>query len=142
MSDAFNKNGTQDGNQKGTVLVVEDNDFVRMQVVNYLKGDGYDAQEATDGDSGMDVLRAHKDEIVLALVDVRMEPKGGFSFVRMAVSEGFNVPIVFVTGDETPDILEQAGKLGVGAVLMKPVEKERLLKTVVRTIAIHKRHHS
>jgi DNA-binding NtrC family response regulator len=128
--------------EKKAILVVEDNEFVRLQIVNYMQSADYDAFQAGDADAGMDMLRAHKDEIVMALVDVRMEPKGGFAFVRMALSEGFDLPVAFVTGDETPDILEQAGKLGVGAVLMKPVEKDRLIKTVARTIEMHKRHRS
>jgi FixJ family two-component response regulator len=45
------------------------------------------------------------------------------------------MPVILVTGDDTADLLEQAGKYGVAAVLMKPVEKERLVRTVERTLA-------
>ena len=47
--------------------------------------------------------------------------------------------MILVTGDQTPDLLEKAGQLGVAAVLMKPVQKERLVKTVERTIEKSKR---
>ena len=49
------------------------------------------------------------------------------------------MPVILVTGDQTPDLLERSGQLGVSAVLMKPVEKDRLVKTVTRTIASSKR---
>ena len=129
---------SESAHEKGTILVVEDNDFVRMQIVTYLQSGGYAVREAKEADGGIEVLK--NDDISMALVDVRMEPKGGFSFVKMAISDGYDIPTAFVTGDESADILAQAGKLGVQVVLMKPVEKDRLLKTVERTIAMHKRH--
>lgn len=118
---------------KSIVLVVEDNDFVRMQIVNYLKGASYEALEASEGDSALDQMSKNPG-VDLAIVDVRMEPMGGFEFIKAIRGRDMETPVILVTGDQTPDILERAGKWGVSAVLMKPVEKDRLLKTVSRTI--------
>lgn len=119
--------------EKNTVLVVEDNDFVRMQIVSHLKGASFNTVEASGGEDALDHVVAN-DEISLAIVDIRMEPMGGFDFIRAIRGRNKNMPVILVTGDQTPDLLELAGKLGVSAVLMKPVEKERLVKTVTRTI--------
>lgn len=116
------------------VLVVEDNDFVRMQIVSHLKGAGYDILEATDGDGALDRLDADAG-IALSIVDVRMDPMGGFEFIKILRDNENKMPVILVTGDDTADLLEQAGKYGVAAVLMKPVEKERLVRTVERTLA-------
>lgn len=114
-----------------TVLVVEDNDFVRMQIVAFLKGAGYATLEATDGDKALDLMSK---EISLAVVDVRMEPMGGFEFIGITQEEGYNIPVVLVTGDQDNSLLEKANKLGVATVLMKPVEKDRLISMVGRLI--------
>lgn len=114
-----------------TILVVEDNDFVRMQIASFLKGAGYVTLEATDGDKALDLMSA---DIALAVVDVRMEPMGGFEFIALTQQEGYNIPVVLVTADQDPDMLERAGKLGVATVLMKPVEKDRLVSMVGRLI--------
>lgn len=114
-----------------TILVVEDNDFVRMQIVTFLKGAGYATVEATDGDSALDVLDK---SISLAVVDVRMEPMGGFDFISIMQAKGYKIPVILVTGDQDSDLLERAGKHGVSAVLLKPVEKERLISSVGRMI--------
>ncbi len=116
-----------------TILVVEDNDFVRMQIVSYLKAADYATMEAAEGEAALDLM-ASNDNISLAIVDVRMEPIGGFEFIRALRSQDIDTPIILVTGDQTSDVLEQAGKLGVSAVLMKPVEKDRLVNTVKRTL--------
>lgn len=120
--------------ERRKVLVVEDNDFVRMQIVSHLKGAGYDTFEATDGDVALNGIENDPD-INLAIVDVRMDPMGGFEFIKILRDNDNKLPVILVTGDDTADLLEQAGKYGVAAVLMKPVEKDRLVRTVERTIA-------
>lgn len=123
--------------KQGTVLVVEDNDFVRMQIVTHLKELGCDVIEATDGREALDQVASN--DVDLAIVDVRMEPMGGFDFIRALRGEDIMTPVVLVTGDQTPDLLERAGQWGVSAVLIKPVQKDRLQKTVERTLAMNKR---
>lgn len=116
--------------QNGTVLVVEDNDFVRMQIVRYLTDSGFDVIEASDGLAAQEQLgKAH-----LAVVDVRMEPIDGFEFIRSMRGRNLNTPVILVTGDQNPDLLSEANKWGVSAVLMKPVQKDRLIKMVTRAI--------
>lgn len=114
-----------------TILVVEDNDFVRMQIVTFLKGAGYETLEATDGDKALEIMT---DDVALAVVDVRMEPMGGFDFVDILHEDGYAVPVIIVTGDQDSDLLERAGKHGVQAVLLKPVQKDRLISSVNRLI--------
>lgn len=115
------------------ILVVEDNDFVRMQIATFLSEGGYVVVESTDGDDALIKIGSH-DNVALAVVDVRMEPVGGFEFIRSMRSFDMEVPVVLVTGDNNPELLTDAQKLGVAAVLMKPVEKDRLLKTIERSM--------
>ena len=117
---------------KRRILVVEDNDFVRMQIVKFLNDADYETVESTDGD---DAMKKINDNIDMAIVDLRMEPKDGFEFMRAMHSEDIKKPVILVTGDQDPEILSEASKLGVAAVLMKPVQKDRLVQTVDRTIA-------
>lgn len=121
----------------GNVLVAEDNDFVRMQIVRYLEGAGHTISEASDGTQALTVMEAQ--EIDVAIVDVRMEPVDGFGFIKTIRGMDMDTPVILVTGDSNPDLLEQARTWGVGAVLIKPVQKERLLKAVEKTIQNHRK---
>lgn len=113
------------------ILVIEDNDFVRMQIVRFLDEAGFDVIETKDGGAALEKIDA---EIAMAIVDVRMEPVGGFEFIRAIRGRDINTPVVLVTGDHNADLLTEAGKWGVSAVLMKPVQRDRLVKTVTRTL--------
>ncbi len=121
---------------KHKILVVEDNDFVRMQIVRFLQEAGYETIECGDGQEALNTIT---DDIAVAIVDVRMEPLDGFEFLRSIRGSDVDTPVILVTGDQNPDLLNEAGKWGVGAVLMKPVQRERLIKTVERTIKMKER---
>lgn len=117
--------------QTKKILVVEDNDFVRMQIVRYLTDAGYEIVEATDGSTGQAELNS---SIGLIILDIRMSPIDGFEFIKMVRGRDTKLPMIMVTGDQNPDILNEASKWNISAVLMKPVHKERLIKMVERAL--------
>jgi CheY-like chemotaxis protein len=112
------------------ILVVEDNDFVRMQIVRYLSDAGFSTIEAQDGQVALGLVA----DAQLAIVDVRMEPIDGFEFIKSIRGKNMSTPVILVTGDQNPDLLNEANKWGVTAVLMKPVQKDRLIKMAARAI--------
>ena len=117
---------------QNTVLVAEDNDFVRMQIVSFLREVGCEVLEASEGRAALRQIATSP--VKLAIVDVRMEPMGGFEFIRTIRQEGNQTPVILVTGDQSSDLLEQAGHWKVAAVLLKPVQKDRLLTMVGRVL--------
>ena len=119
-------------NEKISILVAEDNDISRELMCAVLKTQGYNVVPATDGEDAIQKIK-HQD-IDLALVDLNMEPKGGFEFVKYLVVHGISLPVVIVTADDSSDILMRANELGVSRVLQKPVEPERLTGTIQRLL--------
>ena len=117
------------------ILVAEDNDFVRMQLVKFLEEEGHDVVESINGEQALEHIRKD-DDIDIAIVDLRMEPLDGFEFIRSMQADGNEMPVILVTGDDNPDLLNDANKLSVAAVLMKPVQRDRLVKAVSKTIQV------
>lgn len=113
------------------ILIAEDNDFVRTQITRFLADEGYGLIECTDGQAALDKMNK---DVSLAIVDVRMEPLDGFEFIRSIRGSDYDAPVILVTGDQNPDLLNEAAKWSVAAVLMKPVQKDRLVQTVARTL--------
>lgn len=118
------------------VLVVEDNDFVRMQIVRFLTDAGHQCMEASTADQGIEQM-TEATEVVI--VDVRMEPADGFEFIQALRARNFQQPVILVTGDQNPDILEKSSRFKVATILMKPVQKDRLLAMVSRAIQMKAR---
>lgn len=119
------------------ILVVEDNDFVRMQVVTYLQEAGYTVVEARDGASALSLISP---DLALVVLDVRMAPVDGFELIKAVRGRNTTLPLILVTGDQNPDLLNEASKWSVSAVLIKPVQRERLISMAERAISkVHKK---
>ena len=113
------------------ILIVEDNDFVRMQVVSYLSDAGYNVVEAVNGETGLAMMTS---DLSLIILDVRMAPIDGFEFIKAVRGRNPTLPLILVTGDQNPDLLNEASKWNVSAVLMKPVQRDRLISMAERAI--------
>ncbi len=114
-------------------MVVEDNDFVRMQIVSFLRDANYTVIECADAVNASEKLDK---TISVVVADIRMEPIDGFEFVKNLRAKNIKTPVILVTGDDTPDLLNEAGRYDVFAVLMKPVGRERLVKIVDRALNV------
>ena len=118
------------------VLIVEDNDFVRTQISRILEKDGrYIPLEAASSEEAMTHINDNNNNIQCMLVDVRMEPEDGFDFLQRIRAADIQTPAILVTGDQNPDLLAKASNMGVNSLLMKPVNKDRLIQMVDRAIA-------
>ena len=64
--------GDEAANFAGTILVVEDEDTLRLAVSKMLRKNGFTVLEAADGETGIDLLRASTREIDVALLDLTL----------------------------------------------------------------------
>ncbi|WP_377298510.1 PAS domain-containing protein [Rhizobium sp. SGZ-381] len=80
-----------------TVLVVEDDDSVRMLVVNVLKELGYRVIEATDGLMALPAIEG-KGQIDLMVSDVGLPGINGRQLAEMAIAARPGLKVLFITG--------------------------------------------
>lgn len=111
------------------VLVVEDDDDVRAEVVDLLRERGYDVTEANDGLQGLSMLRAAPVDVVV--LDLWLPHMDGWSFraEQRADSAISDIPVIVMTADDTP----QARAIDASAVLRKPFDADALC-TQIRSV--------
>jgi DNA-binding response OmpR family regulator len=111
-----------------TILVVDDDEYMRELLRLHLSNAGYEVLQAEDAlVAGRSLLRHRPD---LILLDVEMPFMSGLEFVQAlkddpAVSD---IPVVFLSSRHECE--DKARELGAGAFLHKPVLADRLLATV------------
>jgi CheY-like chemotaxis protein len=109
-----------------TILVVEDDDFVRATVERQLERLGYNVLSAPDGPSGLAVLRGGA-PVGLLFTDVVMP--GGMNGVELAEQARRlrpGLPVLFTSG-YTETAIGHQGRLGPGAHLLnKPYRQQEL----------------
>jgi DNA-binding response OmpR family regulator len=62
----------QVNNRAETVLVVEDEELLRVAVSKALRKRGFRVIEASDGSAGMDLIQKHREDIDVILLDVTL----------------------------------------------------------------------
>ncbi|MGA6993082.1 MAG: PAS domain S-box protein, partial [Candidatus Deferrimicrobiaceae bacterium] len=112
------------------ILLVEDEELVRVLVRDVLTGHGYSVLEAKDGADAMGIAVSHRGPIHLMVADVVMPKMGG---PEVAVSLAPLLPdmkVLFMSG-YTDEAIAQRGILRPGTCfLQKPFRLDALLRKV------------
>ena len=91
--------GDADLTGEGTVLLVEDEDAVRMFGARALKNKGYQVLEAADGEAALDVInKAASKKIDLIISDVVMPGMDGHTLVQLVRHEIPDIKIILMSG--------------------------------------------
>ena len=117
---------------KKRVLVVEDDAAVRQVITRSLENAGYEVTEAEHALAAICAMaRAGVD---LALVDVGMPIVDGFMLVRemKAHSDTRHVPVVVVTGMDTPERRAEAKEAGCVGFIGKPIDVQQFPKQIAQ----------
>jgi two-component system repressor protein LuxO len=115
------------------VLIVDDAGPVVVLCVNVLQALGYVVKGANRGEAALDILR--KERFDLMVLDYKMPGLTGFEVFAQARTLHPDLAVVLVTGHGTPDIVDEANRLGFASILLKPFTSDELRGTVERVLA-------
>jgi CheY-like chemotaxis protein len=115
--------------QKPKVLVIEDDEYSRDALAHLLVAEGYEAQSANDGESGLE--KAHEMRPDVIVLDLNLPGIDGKRVIEMIRQDGplRMVPILVVTGDEDKEA-QAAVDTGADGYLTKPVEFDDLIRAI------------
>lgn len=113
---------------KHTVLVVDDQEDIRVLVASILRAVGYEVLLAQDGASAMVVAR-HKDPDAIIL-DIGLPAGDGLAVLERMRAAGSPTPVIVLTGKEGAAPRERAEGLGISGYFRKPVDRDRLLEAL------------
>ena len=82
----------------GTVMLVEDEDPVRIFGARALRNKGYTVLEAKSGDGALDMIRGAEEKIDLLITDVVMPRMDGPALVRQVRELHPEMKVIFISG--------------------------------------------
>ncbi|HEU4628114.1 MAG TPA: response regulator [Gemmatimonadaceae bacterium] len=118
-----------------TILLVEDEDRVRVVASRILRRNGYTVLEARTGPEALQLWREHGAHVDLVVTDMVMPEMGGRELAARVRQDAPELPLLFMSG-YTEDGAFQRGVLQPGeSYLEKPFGEEGLTRMVRRALA-------
>jgi two-component system alkaline phosphatase synthesis response regulator PhoP len=110
------------------ILVVEDDEVIRMALADRLQSEGYRVEFAKDGEEGF--TTATQNAFDLVVLDIMLPRKNGFDVCRDIRMAGMVVPILMLTarGQTIDKVLGL--KIGADDYLTKPFDAMELLARI------------
>ncbi len=118
------------------ILLVEDENLIRVTLAEMLGEAGYDVVEAATGDEACTLIRGVNGFDVL-LTDIQMPGSAdGIDVAHYFHAHHPNAPVVFMTG--RPDMLSRIGRLTESeALLRKPFRPRQMLDALDGLLTRH-----
>ena len=114
------------------ILIVEDEKGIRETIKVFLKNQGYNIFEASNGQEGLDII--NNNVIHLAIVDIMMPVMDGITMV-LKVREKHDFPIIFLSA-KSEDIDKITGlNIGADDYISKPYNAQVLLARIQKLLA-------
>jgi DNA-binding NtrC family response regulator len=110
------------------ILVIDDNILEAKLIADILKGNGYEAVFAQDGESGIRELANHRYDLVLT--DLMMPDLDGIGVLEHVVSKCPRTKCIILTGYATIKSSVEAIKKGAFDYITKPIASTELLMVV------------
>ncbi len=114
------------------ILIIDDEDLVRLTVGQTLKKMGHEIEEADNGEIGEQMFREGTYDLVF--YDIIMPRKEGIQTIIEMRKANRSIPIIAMSGGgrtRNTDFLEMAETLGATATLPKPFGRAELTKLVL-----------
>jgi DNA-binding NtrC family response regulator len=119
-------------NTRGKVLIIDDDESMRIGCQQALELGGFSFAAVPNGDQALAKIRQESFDV--ALLDLKMPGLPGMEVLRRLKEESPNTAVIVITGYGTIDSAVEAVKLGAFDYLPKPFTPEALTARVERAV--------
>ncbi len=117
------------------ILVIDDEELVRVSLRKILETAGHDVVEAPDGQEGLERYRENPTDVVIT--DIIMPHIEGLETIQTLKQEYPDVKIIAISGGGAIDkntLLTWAAKIGAQLVVAKPFKSKEIVDAVRRAL--------
>jgi FixJ family two-component response regulator len=115
------------------LAVVDDDADVRMALTRLVSSAGFAVETFGSGAEFLRSLRDHEPDCLV--LDLHMPEMSGLEVQAALASDHSAIPVVVITGHDTPESRARAIQLGARGYLRKPVNDSVLLETIESAIS-------
>jgi two-component system, NtrC family, response regulator AtoC len=117
------------------VLVVDDESLIRWSLAETLGDSGYEVTEANDGASAIRAFASPRDGTDVVLLDLWLPDVDDLRILVAMRHLSPRIPVIVMTAFGTPELLNEALRLGAFAVIDKPFDMSAVSPLIERALA-------
>lgn len=121
-------------NGRSTILFIDDEPDILECLTMIMKGEGYNILTALDPATALAMPELSQVDAIFS--DFRMEKSDGIEFLKALRISGHDIPVVFITGHTSTDIVKSALQLGAIDFIDKPFNPNTIKDVSTRIIEI------
>ncbi len=118
----------------GLLLVVDDEETVRVVAKEILERQGFTTLVAADGREAIALFETHGDKIAAALVDLTMPEIDGQELMEALRAMRPGLPVVITSGYSEEDIMERFSNAPPAAFIKKPYGSRELVTLIKKVL--------
>ena len=111
-----------------TILVVDDNESIRILISAYLEQAGYDVLHAASGMEALSVLDSKRVDLMIA--DIMMPGMDGYTLTADLRAARYDFPILMVTAKDSFEDKKKGFHAGTDDYMVKPIDMNEMLLRV------------
>ena len=119
-----------------SILIAEENVFLREELVDYISTFVDDIYQANNGIEAFDMYQKYKPSIILT--DIDMPLLNGLELTEKIREVDENIEIIIISAYTYTEYLLSAIELDLVSYLAKPIQRNKLEDTLLKSIAIAK----
>lgn len=105
---------------KGKILIVDDQFGIRMLLQELFQREGYQTFQAADGKKALEIVTAHKPDIVL--LDMKIPGMDGLEILKHIRAKDTDCKVLIMTAYGELGMIQEALDLGAIAYVAKPFD--------------------
>jgi nitrogen regulation protein NR(I) len=115
-----------------TILIIDDDDQLRKSFQRLLSEEGYRAESAASGEAGLEVIKDHLPDLVIA--DIRLPGMNGLKTFQAIHRVEPKLPVIIMTAYGTTETAIEATKMGAFDYILKPFEIPDMLAVIKQAL--------
>ncbi len=117
---------------KARILIVDDEERLRVTCGRLLTKRGYDVVLAENGRQALDILAM--DTLDIILLDLKMPGMSGDEVLEITGAKCPDIPVIIITGHGTVDNAVECMKKGAYDFVTKPFQLDQFILTITRAV--------
>lgn len=113
---------------KNKVLIVDDQNGIRILLVEVFSSEGYETFQASNGKQALDIVKNHAPDIVL--LDMKIPGMDGLEILKHIKNIDSEIKVIMMTAYGELDMIKEATELGALMHFTKPFDIDELRMAV------------